>query len=250
MSVQASDLVSYLSANRPEDDASASGGARDAAARELDQQLTADDTIDVVSDGTDARDVTITGRDPNGNVVTETLTLNGTTTVSGSQTFERILNITLSASDANRTVTVTDGDSGDGTLHTFNPSETDAAIMFQQSQSEGSETIRYEKAFIANETGDGTTLQDAKLQIVGDPTGNVELAVEDAKDDSESVSNRETAPTGITADGFVEDNVQVDVPGGSLADGEAIGFWAKLTLAAGESANRSSWTVEIAGTTT
>lgn len=51
MSVVASDLVVYGSANRPNDDTSTAGGAIDTAARPLDQQLTANDTIDIVSDG-------------------------------------------------------------------------------------------------------------------------------------------------------------------------------------------------------
>lgn len=250
MAVQSSDLVSYLSANRPEDDTSTSGGAIDAAARELDKQLTSADTIDAVSDGTDSRDLTIVGRDASGSVVQETITLNGTTTVSGSQTFERILNMELSASDGSRTVTVTDGDSGDGTLHTFNPSETDAAITFQRAASESAQTIRYEKVFVRNDVGDGTSLNSASVELTADPGSNIEIAVEDAINDNGSVANRETAPGGITADGFVDDNTSVDVPGGTLGDGDAIGVWVKMTLSAGQNPSTSSYSVQVSGTST
>lgn len=250
MSVQASDLVTYGSANIPEQDGTTSGGAIDETKRPLDQQLGNADTVDVVSDGTDSRDVTIKGRDTSGDIVTETLTLNGTTTVSGTQTFQRILNITIATSDANRTVTVSDGDGGDGTLHTFNPGETFAFIQFQQASSESSQTTRYEKVFIKNETGDGVSLTSAQVTLTGDPAGNVKLAVEDAVDDNGSVADRKTAPTGITADGFVDDGVAVDVPGGSVADGSAIGVWLELTLAAGQSALESTYTVELSGETT
>lgn len=249
MSVVASDLIVFGAASRPNDDTSTSGGAIDTVARPLDQQLTANDTIDVVSDGADTRDVVITGRADDGTVVSETLTLSGTTTVTGTQTFERILTISLSAADTARTVTVSDTDAGDGTLHTFNPNETDAYIHFRRSSSESTQTTRYEKDFWKNTNG-STALQSATITLTADPSSNIQIAVEDAQDDTESVADRTTAPTGITADGFVDDGTAVSIPGSDLGAGAAIGFWAELTLAADEAAQKSSFTTEIAGETT
>lgn len=246
MPIAAADLVQYGAANIPQDDVSTTGGAQDSAARPLGTQLTADDTIGLVSDGADTRDATVRGRNAAGAEVSETVTLNGTTRVTTSTTFERILEITLSAADASRTVTVDDGDQVQGTLHTFNPNETKAYTHFQESASESGATTRHEKFFWENTNG-SLTLNAAEVELTADPDAKITIALATAKDDTESVANRETAPSSVGA--FTDDNVAISVPGSSLAAGEAIGVWAKQDLLANDSAYRSSFTTQLAGTT-
>lgn len=248
MAVADSDLVFYLAANMPEDDTSTSGGAIDTAARLLDQQLGSSDTVDVVSDGADTRDVVITGRDASGSIVSETLTLNGTTPVTGSQTFERILKIVLSATDASRTVTVSDGDSGDGTLHTFNPNETDARILFYDASSSSSQEVRYEKVFAKNENG-SSALTNAEVQNTSDPESLFDIALAATKDDSVSVADRTTEPGAADLVGeWTAENTFIGVPTGDLGAGEAIGVWFRMTLAADEAAGKNNVDPEIQGT--
>lgn len=248
MAVADSDLVFYLSASMPEDDASTSGGAINTAARLLDQQLGSNDTVDVVSDGADTRDVTITGRDAGGAIVSETLTLNGATPVTGSQTFERILKIVLSATDASRTVTVSDGDSGDGTLHTFNPDEDTARALFYDAASESSQTQRYEKVFARNTNGTDT-LTNAEVQNTTDPEGVMDIALAATKDDAVSVANRETEPdAGDLVGEWTAENTPISVPSGQLAAGEAIGIWFRMTLSADQAAGKSDVDPQVSGT--
>jgi len=109
MPVVSTDIVAYGSAVMPEDDTTTNiGGAIDTTTRVVFTDIAATGTVGVYSsDATDTQNVTITGRDSSGVIVSETLTLNGTTKVSGTQNFERILKIVLSAAAAG-TVTVED----------------------------------------------------------------------------------------------------------------------------------------------
>lgn len=245
MPITAAELVKYLPLNRPESDTATAGGDRDASARPLDSQLTATGVIAVVSDGADTRTVTIEGRDAAGNVVTEVLTLNGTTEVVGTQSFERILNLALSATDASRTVTVRQG-SGGTTRHTFNPTEQYAAMMFQRSASEALGTTRYELEYWENTDSEGLALQNATVELTADPAAKIAIGVHTAVGNSGTITNRETAPAGVS---FVDDGVQQNVPGGSLAANAYVGVWVRQTLAADDSAQRTTFTTQIAGQT-
>lgn len=244
MSVAASDLQRYGSASRPSDDSSTSGGGIDTAAHPEVSQMGATDTVDVVSDGTDSRDVTITGRDASGAIVTETITLNGTNAQTSSTTFERVIKVELSASDGSRTVTVSETTSGD-TIATLGPNFTEAAAHFRRSSSESSQTTRYEKDFWKNENG-SSALEQAELTLTADPAAVIQQGIEDAKGDSSSVADRTTAPSGVT---FVDDGVAQSVPGGSLGAGEAIGVWWEMTLAADANPVHDTFTSQISGVT-
>jgi hypothetical protein len=241
-------LIHYGSANIPEDDTSTSGGAEDQAARPLDTQISSAENIDVVSDAAgDTMNMTVRYRDAAGAEQSDTFALNGTTTVSDalSAAAERILSITLASAPAG-TVTVT-GATSASTLHTFNPAETKAYIHFQEAASESGATTRYEKGFWSNEHGT-LTLNSAEVTLTADPDSKLQIAIATAKDDTESVANRETSPSSVGS--FTDDGVAIAVPGNALAAGEAIGVWAQLSLTGGDSAYKSSFTTELAGTTT
>jgi hypothetical protein len=76
-----------------------------------------------------------------------------------------------------------------------------------------------------------------------DPQGKVTHALAAAVDDSGSVTNRKTAPAGLTFD-----DTDKAVPGTNLGAGAAIGVWLRLRLAANDPAFRDSYASEIAGT--
>lgn len=247
MPITASELILYGSANRPEDDVSTTGGAVDLDARPLDSQFTAAAVAELVSDdaGDTTQDVTVHGRDAAGNLVSEQETLNGTTPVATAQTFERITKVVFSAA-ASGTVTLHQGASGT-TRHTFAPGETDAFILFIEAASDPDvQQVRHEKLFWSNTNG-SLDLQDAEVELTADPDDLYEQAVAGAVDDTESVADRETAPSGET---FVDDGVAQAVPGDTLASGAEIGVWIKQTLSAGAAAAKPSLTTQLAGTTT
>lgn len=94
---------------------------------ERDADIPAPGAVEIQStDGGDAQDVTVYGLDGSNNAVRETLTLNGTSTVTGSQTFSKVLGAELSAA---ATGTVTIDDTSTTTLFTLTPGQTTRGIV-------------------------------------------------------------------------------------------------------------------------
>lgn len=93
MSVLISDLQFYGCANMPEADASTIGGAVDFSKQVVFADISPSGTVNYVSDSASdtATIITVKGRDSTGVIQTETKTLTGTTAVSGTQSFERLL---------------------------------------------------------------------------------------------------------------------------------------------------------------
>lgn len=243
MPITANDLILYASANMPMNDTDPSGGAIDTTIRPAFTQMTANAQIAVVSDGADTRQITITGRKPDGSLVSETLTLNGTTEVLSTLTYERLLRAVLATTDAARTVTIRQG-AGGATLATIPPGEKGVTATFIDSASSDVTENRYEKVFFRNSHAT-LTLNSAKVTLTGDPAGKIRIGLASAKNDNGQVTNRKTAPAGVT---FVDDNVALDVPGNTLEAGSAIGVWVNQTLNAGDAPVRSTYTLRLSGT--
>jgi hypothetical protein len=94
MSVTPNQIVAYGSANMPEADGVAVGGAVDFTKRVAFYDISPSGTVDVVSSSASdtATKMQVTGRDAAGVIQTPAaVTLTGTTPVTGSQTFERLL---------------------------------------------------------------------------------------------------------------------------------------------------------------
>jgi len=267
MSVVAADLVYYGAANHQETDAGTpQGGAIDLTVRVVPNDaaefnLTSGaDTITVVSDnaGDTTQTVTVTGRLASGVIDTEALALNGTTPVVGAKTFERILKLVLDAAITG-IVTVSET-SGAATIVTY-PASTAVRTfrrLFYDAAAEasgGSTKEYYEKVFIKNENATNALL-GVTVKENADPETDISFALEDAVDDSGTSTNRITIPTAseIGASGFSSaDKVlstETDASTADLGAGEAIGVWVNATLPAGEPATKSTWTLEITGTTT
>jgi hypothetical protein len=242
MSIAASDLILYSSANTPEDDTSTSGGAIDATSRPVLTQLSSNAQICFVSDGADTRGITVKFRNAAGAVVTETPSLNGAVEVLTSATAERILSITLGSSSGTRTVTIKQG-SGGSTLATIPPNEVKVHISFQQSASSTGSLVRYEKTFWKNAHAT-LTLNSAAVKLTADPVSKIKIGLAAAVNGSTSVANRLAVPGSVS---FVDDNVSQSVPSGVLAAGDAIGTWIEQTLDANDTAQRSTFTTELSG---
>lgn len=245
MPIVDTDLLVFSPANVPEDDATTSGGARSTTSRPTLTQLSAASVVAVISDGADVRDITVTGRLPNGTVDTEVITLTGAVEAVGAKTFERLLNVVASGTDAARTVEVREG-AGGTVRATITPNETTRHIMFQQSASDAVPVARYEKQFWLNNHAT-IALTSSALMLTADPSAKIEMGVATAIDDAGSVADRLTAPGGVT---FVDDNVSQSVPGGVLDAGEAIGVWIEQSLAADDTPYKSTFTTRLSGQTT
>lgn len=251
MAVSSTDIVVYGSANMPEADTGTAGGAIDTTTKIVFTDIAAADTVAVSSDnaGDTTQTVTVTGRTSAGSVVSEELSLNGTTRVTGSQTFERILKIVVSGSHTG-TITVTRNNASTYTqIATLESGILTARRLFYAATAEasgGSSKDFYEKVFVKN-THATLSLLGAQITEQADPGANITFDLEDAVDDNNSTTNRVTAPTGMlgTFTGAAK-----NVPGTDLAAGDAIGVWLKLTLAAGASPGKNSYTLRTSGSST
>lgn len=239
----ASDLIPFLSANHPEDDASTTGGARSAVERPLDSQFSATAAAALVStNAADTMNVTVRGRDAAGEIVSEVIALNGTTEVVTTQTYERILTVVLAAGPAG-TVTLRQGAAGTA-RHTFAPAETGARIFFIGAVADAvAAESRYEKYFWENAHATESLL-GAQLQLSADPQANYQVGVAATIDDTVTVANRLAAPAGIT---FVDDAVDQAVPGTDLAALTAVGHWVRQDLTAAEAAGKDTFTTQLSG---
>ncbi len=243
MALSGSKLLEYMATNHPEDDVSTAGGAINAAGRILDTELSSPSSLEVLSDGADTRTITVRYRDSAGVLqTTSAITLNGTTPVSLGITAERIIEMTLSAADGSRTVTVRIA-SGGTVQHVFNPSETKAKRKFVQAVSGAAQKVYREKSYWKN-TDSTTALLDAEIVLTADPQGKVKSGIETAVGGSTTIATRLTAPSGVV---MVDDNVAQSVPGTNLAAGAAIGVWWELTLPADNAAIKSTFTSQLRG---
>jgi len=103
MSVLPSDIVVYGSANMPETDGPTVGGAIDFTRRVAFYDIAPAGNLDAISSsGADtATKIVYSGRDATGAIQSQTLTLNGQSWVTGSQSLERLLYAALSGASAN-----------------------------------------------------------------------------------------------------------------------------------------------------
>lgn len=243
MAIVATDLVAYASANMPNDDVSTSGGAIDTLRRCDFTQMAANDTVRIVSSnaGDTTQTVTITGRLASGSIASETLSLNGTTVVTSVNTYERLLKADMSAT-ATGTVTVA-RTTGPTTIRAIAPGERGFMAIFRQDASDPSTTQQFYCKFFWKNTHGSLSLLSAQVVQNADPAGKITHALDASVGASTSVANRKTTP------GFTFDDTAKNVPGTDLASGAAIGVWLNLTLAAGDTPQKTSYTTELDGQT-
>lgn len=245
MSIVASDLVLYNSANMPVLDTGTSGGAIDKLRRPDFTQMASNDTVRVVSSsaGDTTQTVTIVGRLADGSLASETLNLNGTTVVTSANTYERLLSAMLSATCAG-TVTVARS-TGPTTIRVIPIGERGFLAVFQQDASDpSSQEDFYMKIFWYNSNAT-LALTSAVVKENADPSADITFGLGATLNDTLTSANRKTAPAGIS---FA--STPVNVPNSqSLSATAGIGMWLDLTLAAAAAALKSTYTTEIDGQT-
>lgn len=251
MPVVAADFGYYLGASIPEDDASAVGGAVQdpASAGGARIPILADisglDFIECLSDGADTRTMPTAYRRSSGLIVSDTIQLAGTSVQQTSIQAERFMKAELSAKDAARTVTLRKA-SDDVTIAVLKPNFRSVHRMFYGAVSAGTQKVLYEGFYVQNDNATAAALS-AAITLISDPIGRLKMGLAAAKGNITAAANRLTAPGGVS---FVDDNVPVNVPGGSLGPGERIWVWLELTLAAAAAAAKSSWQVRVDFSTT
>ena len=245
-SIVASDLVFYNSANMTTDSTSLTGGAIDTLRRpDFTQMSGSAETIDLSSSnaGDTTQTVTITGRLADGTLASETKTLTGTTIVTTTNSYERILKAELSATTTGN-ITVK-GHTSATTFRIIPAGERGFQAIFQQlASSPSAGTDWYEKFFIKNTNG-SLTLTSAVVVENADPSNVISFALAASLNDSATVANRTTSP------GLTFNSTSKNVPNSqNLTNGAAIGVWLDLTLATNNAALKTTWTGEIDGNTT
>jgi hypothetical protein len=246
-SVVAADLVAYHSAVQSDADAITVGGAIDTLRRPDFTQIAANDTIQALSSaaGDTAITVTMTGRSAAGSIVTETKTLTGTTAITFNTlgTVERVLQAELSAAAAG-TITI-QRTTGAVLIRTIPIGERGFSAIFRKGSSSTSGTVNYYAKFFWKNTNATNALLGAAVSESADPSGTITHGLAASVNDSGTTTNRQTAPGGVTFAGTA-----ANVPGTDLAATAAIGVWLNMTLATNNAAIRSTYTSQIAGSTT
>lgn len=102
----------------------------------------------------------------------------------------------------------------------------------------------YEKVFFKNTNGT-TSLTSAIVKEASDPSGKISFGLASTLDDTASVTDRLTAPGGVTFDSS-DKNVANSQ---NLTPGTAQGVWLKLSLAAGDAATKTSYVPRMQGNT-
>jgi len=244
MPIVQSDLKLYQSASMPENDTGLSGGAITTAGivAAITQASNTAPKAASSAAGDTTQTLTITGRNTAGAIVSEGLTLNGTTQITFTTTFERILKAVLSAA-ATGTVTIFMND-GTTVIVALPPAKTSVRRFLYDAVSEGAQVDRHEKLYGRNEHAT-LTLNNAAFRLTADPSEDashdVQIGLESSND--QSVANRKTVPGSVT---FVDENVDIVISGG-LAALASKGLWARQRLGASAAATKSTFTVELAG---
>jgi hypothetical protein len=263
MSIVSAELIAYGVLVPPTPDATGDatsniGGGIDVTNRVVfTNVLPSSQTVKIKSSAADTRFTRITGRKADGTLVTENLQLNGTTAVTSTNTFDRILkfavydssNVTLTGSSTltatlyeNDGVTVIGAVGGTAATST----ETGFYGMFIGSSSDPVATkTRYEKFFYKN-TNASLALQAPTIQLTTDASGVLTIAVENSNGGTTTVTNRLTAPSGVTSFG----TSAITVPAGSIASGAAVAVWVKQALAVGNAPINASFQTTITGQST
>jgi hypothetical protein len=236
-----------------ETDTGTQGGAIDATTRIVFTDLSANDTIDLVSDqAADTQECVVTGRDITGSIATESYTLAGTTPQTGSSTFERVLKIscsghvgTVTSSDNSSATTIATMESGVNNIRRpfYNVSA--------DPDSGGGTITYYEKIFVKNNNTSssllGVTVKELTDGVDVAGSGYVDFDVENAQNGTNTTTNRVTAPSSGMNGSF--DSTDKSIPNTDLGPGSGIGVWLRLTLPQGTAAANTTYTIRVTGST-
>jgi hypothetical protein len=235
----------------PDDDVPTGiGGAEDQTIRVVFTDISANDTVEILSDSASdtTQQVEVFGRNTAGEIVSEVETLVGTTPQTTTQSFERILKIVMDGA-ALGNVTIRK-QTDDVEIAVIAIDELEIRRPFYNAAAEasgGAERDYYEKIFMANTHG-SLTLTAATIEEFADPSGNVDFDLESSLDgsDNNGAGNRQTQTGGYSFDSTEKDVANSQ----NLTAGSAQGVWLRLKLPAGEASDNTTFTLRVNGQTT
>jgi hypothetical protein len=252
MSVAASDIIVYGSASMPDDDSTQNiGGAIDTSKRVVFTDISPSGTVEVVSSvaGDTTQTITVTGRNAAGEIISDTKTLNGTTPVAITGTFERLLKAVINAAHTGA-VTLRKSSAG-GDLMVFEPGVLEIRRPFYNASADaagGSQRKYYEKIFFKN-THATLSLTSAQISEQSDASGKIAFALEstlNGTDTNGAGNNRQAAPGGYTFNSTAKNVANSQ----NHTAGAGQGVWLELTLEAGDAATKTTYTLRESGTST
>lgn len=250
MSVTASDIVFYGCATMPDDDTTTNiGGAIDTTIKVVLTDIVATDQVEIVSSasGDTSQTITIYGRNAAGELIDNTVSVSGTTVVTSTSSFERILKIEMNTT-ATGTVTVRDQDT-DTAIATLEPGITEVRRLFYLAASDvagGDSRDYYDKFFIKN-THATLSATSAVVSEVADPSGTVSFALESLLDGTTTNGAGNNRLTVGNWSSLTFDSAAKNVANSqNLTAGSAQGVVMKWTIAAGAAAANTSVTMRLA----
>lgn len=247
MSVINTQLVVYVASEMPEDNTGVVGGVIDSGVRASYDDLVSSNQIIIYSaSGEDtSQTLTLAGRSVGGAPISETMSLNGTTHVTSSYTYDRILKayldtvavgvVTVSGNSVNNITDIPVGESG------FRRPFYNATASVNEAR------VYYEKIFVKN-NNPITFLTEAKIVEVPNTglASKIAFGLEDTKQADQTISNRLAVPTGVTG-GY--GNGPSGIINDELLTEDYQGVWLQLNLDVGEVAINSFYEVQISGIT-
>ena len=245
MAVSGADLVVYMAMNKPTNDVSTAGGDINSSIRATFDDPSSAATIKFFStSSSDTQNVAVTGRVSAGTITTETIALSGTTTVTSSNTYERVLTCVLSSGAAG---VVTASGNSVNKLTDIPATESGFCRPFYDAtaSTSASKTL-YDKVFVKNNNSTSTLSNATLIEVSSGLYSSIQFGLENDKTSAQPISNRTSVPTGIGG-GFGAG------PSGMVSDeltaGDYQGVWLQLSLSAGEAATNSYYEVQVSGTT-
>jgi hypothetical protein len=249
MALTNNDFKLYGSAVMPEDDVLTDiGGAIDLTTQISFTPLGGEFSLEVLSSNAgDVMDLTLTGRAPNGTILTKTVTVAGLTVVDITGTFKRLLKAVLTSAPTGNVIIRKDGAAGD--IMTFDAGSNVTTIRrpFQYIGADlasGADRTFYEKIFYRNSNA-SDALIGAKIKLAVNPSGRVKFALDAALGASTkngAGNNRAVAPAAL-----VFNTTEKAVPTGDLLQNNDIGIWMKIDLPKGSAASDDTIQFDITG---
>ena len=258
MSITANQIKIYGCANIAENNTSEQGGGIDVGTRYIfaDAALANDPTSEggdgtliytSTNDADNGVTVTATGRASGGYIVAETRELgNSGVGVAGSQQFERILKVVAGAHSYN--IDIEDSLGNDLTI--MESGVNTVRRPFYNVSSSPNEILNYyEKIFVKNTNDTLSLLETTFLDGGGDTNDFISFAIATSVEDTESVDNRLTAPTGVGAFSKVTRTLEDEAGKVNLDANESVGVWLRMTLPQNQSPSKDTFTLSISGST-
>ena len=268
MPVTADNIKIYGSEHMREGDADSQGGAIDTSKKVIFSDISTASILEAWSSvNDDGKTVTVTGRDESGVIRTAVATLPnavGTATTAtnvGTQVFERILKIVLSAASTGTITVQLDGNAGG--LATLEPGITEVRRPFYGAVAAASTTTKkyYEKVFVKNEHA-SLALTNAKIYEQSDGTGKIAFGLENNKGGNGTSSDRLHSPAihptdpnkvkafqGTTGESGAQDVAPGSSTDNHLGNNETQGVWLELTLPPGTPPDKDTYTLRVTGET-